>query len=471
LQAQLQLASYEYETLEQRYRKLVTRHEELSKLCWAYRDVICGFSSGEEQAASIEQLRAEAGREGMRAKALEADVLKPIIREAGGLQALVSQMQSVRSLIEKVGSLPELEELVSDVNSFRIGLDEVGGLQGLYGLIAEAKNLREHQLMFRETKSRIDGPNGLTAKATKYDKLVQAFSDVQATEERTATAGTATINPARATLIASVPLEMDPYRDLYEAPSVEKPHNKTGSNSIPLGPARVHGRTASHIDEQSSLKRESLQDMEEVISKRPRVDIQRLSTRIQKSMASFHMQKPVYDRHKQLPEHEVQSPRVHNRQSGIPPLLAAATENIQLPKPMVGRYPIALWIGDADPYLPEWAGQIKKSSNIPGELGRLLTTELSKYITGAASQLFDTMPPNRDTCILRYILDGHRPSGQPQARKACPLCSSTWVKHHRPCALLLEVDGVRTVVFMPVPGRPGEHTHWTEKNHWVKGTE
>ncbi|KAJ6203459.1 hypothetical protein J3E72DRAFT_401976 [Bipolaris maydis] len=498
LHAQLQLASYEYETLEQRYRNLVTRHEELSKLCSAYRDVICGFSTGEEQAPSIEQLRAEAGREGMRAKALEADVLKPIIREAGGLQALVSQMQSVRSLIERTGSLPELEELVSAVNLFRVGLDKVGGLQGLYGLMAEVKDLREQQLAFRETKARVDCPNGLAAKAAKYDSLMQAFSAVQATEEHTAPAGTATINPARATLIASVPLEMDPYRDLYEAPRVEKPRNKTGSNNIPLGPARAHGRTTSQIDEQPSLKREPLENMEEIISKRPRVDLERFSTQIKRSMPSFHIQKPSlhiqnssFDRHKQPTEHEVprsqskptvkpedlyrteiQSLRTHNQQPEISPLLAVATESINLPKSMmVGRYPIALWTGDADPHAPERPGQMKKSGAIPGELGRFLASEISKYITGAVGQLLDTMPPNRDTCILRYILDGHRPSGQPQTRKACPLCSSTWVKHHRPCALLLEVDGVRTVVFMPLPGIPGDHTYWTEKNHWVKGTE
>lgn len=427
----------------------------------------------------------------MRAKALEADVLKPIIREAGGLQALVSQMQSIRSLIERVGGLPELEELVSDVNLFRIGLDEVGSLQGLYSLIAEVKNLREQQLAFRETKARIDGPDGLAVKAAKYDRLVQAFSAVQATEEHTAPARTATINPARATLIASVPLDMDPYRDLYEAPRVGKPRNKTGSNNIPLGPARVHGRTASQIDEQPSLKREPLENMEEIISKRPRVDLERFSTQIKRSMPSFHIQKPSYDRHKQPPEHEVprsqskptvklndlcstevQSPCAKNQQSGVSPLLAVAAESINLPKSMiVDRYPIALWTGDADPHAPERPGQMKKSGDIPGKLGKFLASELSKYITGAVGQLFDTMPPNRDTCILRYILDSHRSSGQPQARKACPLCSSTWVRHHRPCALLLEVDGIRTVVFMPLPGRPGEHTHWTEKNHWVKGTE
>ncbi|EUC49873.1 hypothetical protein COCMIDRAFT_83655, partial [Bipolaris oryzae ATCC 44560] len=491
LPAQLQLASYEYEALKQRYQRLATRHEELSKLCSAYRDVICGFSTSEEQAGSIEQLRAEAGREGMRAKALEADVLKPIIREAGGLQALVSQMQSLRSLIEKVGSLPELEELVSDVNVFRSGLNGVRGLQGLYGLIAEVKDLREQKLEFRETKARIDGHNGLAAKAAKYDKLVQAFSDIQATEERTAPAGAVIINPARATLIASVPLEMDPYRDLYEAPPVDKPHNKTGPNSIPLGPARVHGRTASQIHEQPSLKREPLENMEEIISKRPRVDLERFSTQIQRSMPSFHMERPSYDRHKHPAEHEVprsrskpavkqedhhvpevQSPSAHNRQPEISPLSAVAAESVCLTKSMVaGRYPIALWTGDTDPFAPERPGNMKRSSEIPVELGEFLIKELSKHITGAVGQLFDTMPPNKDTCILRYVLDGHRPSGQPQARKACPLCSSTWVKHHRPCALLLGIDGVRTVVFMPLPGRPGEHTHWTEKNHWVKVTE
>lgn len=252
---QLRLASYEYDGLQQRHHKLQLRHEELYKLCLAYRDVICGFSSSEEQSVSIDQLRAEAGRKGMRAKALEADVLKPIIREAGGLHALMSRMESMRPLIEIVGGPQGLEDLIPD-------LEEVGGSQGLHKLIGEAKMLREQQL-------------GLAAKAAKYDKLVQTFNDMKALLEPTAPAETTTMNPARASLIASMPLENDPHRDLYEPPPVEKPRNKTGSNNIPLGPPRVREQPAIRLSTQPWLKREQIDDTrEEMVSKRSRIELE-----------------------------------------------------------------------------------------------------------------------------------------------------------------------------------------------------
>ena len=95
---------------------------------------------------------------------------------------------------------------------------------------------------------------------------------------------------------------------------------------------------------------------------------------------------------------------------------------------------------------------------------KFLVGEMNKYITGAKAHLFNEMQPNRDTCVLRYLVDGHRPLGRPQDRKACLTCS-VLTPYHRPCALLLEVDGVRTVVFMPLH-MSGEHK-WIDKGYWV----
>jgi hypothetical protein len=81
------------------------------------------------------------------------------------------------------------------------------------------------------------------------------------------------------------------------------------------------------------------------------------------------------------------------------------------------------------------------------------------------------MPPNDDTCVLRYLLDGHRPSGQPQELRVCRTCCSRWVRHNRPCALLQVIDGVRTVVFVPLREALRRGVDWTEEAYWVKDTK
>lgn len=63
----LELSLYEYAALEERYRTLSGQHRELRKLAQAYDEIIRGSSGYVEDAASIEQLRADAGREGLRA--------------------------------------------------------------------------------------------------------------------------------------------------------------------------------------------------------------------------------------------------------------------------------------------------------------------------------------------------------------------------------------------------------------------
>lgn len=492
----LQLASYEYAALEEHHAKLKTRHDDLRELCLAYRDVISGYSSYEEQTIGMEQLRAEAGREGMRAKALEADVLKPIIREAGGLQALVSQMQSIRSLIAKAGGLAELEELVSDTALLQISVDEVGGLQGLHNLIIEAEHLRAEQHAYLAAKAKMEGSEGLIAKAAKYDRLMQVFNELQVKQDYVHPVATAKINPARASRIASTPLEDDPFRDLYEAPPVRQPSKKTGSNDIPLGSTHARLQPPSQAYERPRVKRQlELQtELQDIVAKRPRVDVGRASTLLQRSMTPFLVDRPAQARSRQIPEleqahsqeseqktvvkleeccsTETQSLRPNSRQLSTLPILTPTAKEIALPKSVfVGRYPIALWTGANNPYATESPGEMKKAEHIPKGLGNFLANELSKHITESLTPLWNAMPPNKDTCVLRYLLDGHRPSGNPQERRACRICSSVWVRCHRPCALLLLVDGARTIVFMPLRDGIYKDTDWREKNYWVMNAE
>ncbi|KAF1829731.1 hypothetical protein BDW02DRAFT_634212 [Decorospora gaudefroyi] len=532
LRNELQLASYEYAALEERHCKLAAQHRDLRKLCSNYNDVIQGSSSYEEQSASIEQLRTEAGWEGLRVKALEGDVLRPFVRKAGGLQALVSQMQSMQSLIEKAGGLRELEALVSDTYLLQISVDEVGGLQGLHNLISEARRLRSKQQDLELLQGKTGGPNGLMAKAAKYDKLLQAFTDIQsapvdissAKPAVSATIGTvitvappalATINPARASRMVSTPLEDDPDRDLYEAPPIVESIRKTGSNDIPLGRSGGPTRSVSQAHERATLKREPPDELPTKIPKRPRIDIGRASAILQASLVDkdtkdtrYHVSGSswVSDRAlsesgsarfgqlinrvtTQVPDSKTPTSIISSGRRSGPPMTKLesyqcgdrrGTSRIspigdrfvqQSRSLLVSRYPIALWTGASNPYARESPDELKKAENIPEDLGSFLSSELTKFINNENVHRWNSMPPNKDTCVLRYLIDGHKPSGQPQERRACRICSSAWVRQHRPCALLLEVEGVRTVVFMPLRETLGKHTSWREKGYWMTSAE
>lgn len=185
---------------------------------------------------SIDQLQAEAGREGLRAKALEAGVLRPLIRETGGLQALISQTNTMRVLVDKAGGVRELELFVSDLRTIRDTLGELRGSRGLLGLAAEVRDLFKSKQQLDGLASEVDGPNGLREKVAKYERLTKAFVEVQ--NMRTLAKpviDNAAMNPARARMITNTPLEADPNRDLYEAPPPVAKPNKTGSNNTPLG--------------------------------------------------------------------------------------------------------------------------------------------------------------------------------------------------------------------------------------------
>lgn len=321
-QGELQLSAFEYSSLEDRFKRLEGQHRELQDLASAYSDVIRGFSPAEGQTVSIDQLQAEAGRHGLRAKALEADVLRPLVREAGGLEALIAQTHTMRTLVDKAGGLRKLEQFVSDLRTIRDILDEMTGSQGLEGLVSEVRSLLASQQEHAELRNQVDGPNGLRAKSIRYERLMQAFTDVQTDTSyqqpdaitllaspirmtrntRNAmplanvrsTGGnqpaviSATMNPARARLISATPFEADPDRDLYEAaPPVAAPRNGTGSNNTPLGApqAKPASRLGNRKAGSSTLKRkETGNATASVPTKRPRVDIGRASALVQASL-------------------------------------------------------------------------------------------------------------------------------------------------------------------------------------------
>jgi hypothetical protein len=533
----LDLSTYEYAALEERYHTLASQLSEHRKLNMTYADIIKGTSSYEDEDVSIEQLRKEAGREGLRMKALEADVLRPVARDAGGPQALVSQALSVRELIEQAGSLEELKGTFMDAQMLRLRVNEVGGLHGLDHLVSTVQSLRSEQQEYAELKAKLDGPDGLQAKATKYTLLQQAFAVIDNSSalnstpsEATPSEATVPMNPARARLINSTPDYQDPDRDLYE-PKLLMPNSsrKTGSNDVPLGPLRSGKRSADQSSSDWRKKRRPDDGKESNAARRPRVDVDRASAMVHatlspsiqgSSTAPFVFGRPTIGTNQFTFEygnehggrlHAGSSYRpeavqrdttkltgdsyaavgtnVNNNMIGLvdrsrspviktedlddaepftPSIgrLRTSTKNVSNAKVLVGGLPIALWIGESSPakYNPD---SLIKASDIPSDLAEYLFGEMKKYLMVSTLHAWNEMPANPDTCILRYLIDGHRPSGQPQDLRTCKSCSSGWVKQHRPCALLLDVYGVRTVVFLPLRDAVRRNVAWTEKKFWV----
>jgi hypothetical protein len=497
---ELQLGSYEYAELEERHRKLSDEHHGLHVLASAYHDIVYGDSSHGEQSPTLPEARAAAGHEGLLAKALEVQILQPSIREAGGLHALVTQMQPVRSLIEQAGGLPELQELVSDTHLLKISVDEVGGLQGLHNLISEAEDLRSKHREYLKWRSLLDGPNGLIARAVKFDRLSQAFTEIHkapvdfaygrpnlpvanavvvtrsAPVALVTSAVLGTVNPARANRIGCVAPRDDPDRDLYEPPPPVQPRTKTGSNSEPLGrsvsrltsnPFRGDYRPAvdraRQDPEHGRLKRELSEDLgieATVVAKRPRVDVRRASALVQASLTCTTSENGGG-----------RQPRQDQpRDATVMPTPVSIVDSRPWSTSMdVMRYPIALWAGATVPPAVPLPNQVKKAEHIPEALANYLAGELTKYINDTNVHLWNSIPPNNDTCVLRYLLDGHRPSGQPQERRACRMCTSGWLgSDRRPCALLHEMDGVRMLLILPLRnGMVGKHASWRERGHYM----
>ncbi|KAJ4992372.1 hypothetical protein SVAN01_02081 [Stagonosporopsis vannaccii] len=548
LRTQLQLSKLEYSALHDRFKKLQQQHSELQDLASAYREVIRGSSSVHDPTTPIDQLQVEAGRDGLRAKALEADVFRPLVREAGGLQALITQTNTMRTLITKAGGLRELEHFVSDLRTIRDTLDEFKGSQGLVGLASEVRDLLTKKQICTELQSEVHGANGLRAKAAKYEKLVRAFNEVQSdTSFQRSTSNSTAMNPARAQMISATPLEADPDRDLYEAPPpVEKPNNKTGSNNIPLGTPQVQS---------SSKRRKSESAAASIPEKRLRVELKQASALMQASLpaainksaiggscqsnvamtqadiAAFnsHAWSSLIQGENNLTGLVGSQPRTQTAAappkrtgrmrpdtryadvgylstSGMPkysstlpdqdtqphldaksdPVPFAARVSIQPPlflpdQPGSGAYmalrPAAASVAPIDPRYNQvgasntsaaWDAYqsygLKKGFQIPGDLVATFVAELSSRIPIAKYSAYEAMAPNHDTCILRYMIDGHRPSGVAQDRIACTLCTY----QRRPCALLQDINGVRTIVFLPLRPDLRHGETWSKKTYWVQ---
>jgi hypothetical protein len=317
---ELELSTYEYAVLEERYRKLDIKHRELHKLATAYNGVIRGFASQEDVTVSIEQLCAEAGNDGLRAKALEADALTPLVQEAGGLDRFVSQSESLQALIDSVGGLQELEELVEEAYMLRAKVGDVGGLQGLGRLVSEVEVLRARQHGRDKARADVDELEVLRVKASKYDRLQQAFAaiqnepistgrvqkdgetggknigtiatrtqnaDLQSTQKPLVPDTAATIHPARARLLSVTHHHQDSsLGDLYEAlrPFRTSLH-KTGSNDVPLGSSRTTRPSLDRVKVDGTLKRSQIDEPQaDVVTKRRRIDVGRASALVKTSL-------------------------------------------------------------------------------------------------------------------------------------------------------------------------------------------
>lgn len=567
----MRFATCGYAALQESYRKLADQHRELNHLCAAYVEVIGGSLPGKGQTASIDQIWAEAGREGLRSRALEADVLKPIIREAGGLQALVSQTQSMQSLIKKTGGLLELESLVSQALKIRGKLGEVGGLQSFSHLVSDLSLLQTNEQKQAELRCNLDGPNGLMTKATRYDMLEQAFTEFQTASahtvcqqeapENTRVASTgvphrapkestqhephdntssisnavATINPERASRMSATLIEDDPDRDLYEAtPFVTKPLNKTGSNNVPLGRHQPIPQFSDMKNTQKNLGQKGKNNLQANAKKRPRIDVGRAAALIQISFAdrnsfgdyssanqarafSGSLQSGGYEvteehlrkidpqleingnKHKNLANkrpklttvmtsgaHSNRSatssfvypsyrPTVETRDCGIgqgnPHLVTVPIIGIShLQESMAAlfrRYPVALWIGPSDPDAKQRPFTLARASQVPQGLVYFLASALTNFINHSTIFRWNGMQPDDSTCILQHLVDSYKPSALPRRRRACENCSSGTMGSNRPCALLQNVDGVITVVFLPLHEELRRDVTMEEKNFWM----
>ncbi|KAL5118413.1 hypothetical protein ACEQ8H_003589 [Pleosporales sp. CAS-2024a] len=351
LHNQIDLSTYEYADLEDQYRKLSSQHAELKKLTTAYHNVIHGMPSSEKPDASLEQLRAEAGHEGLRAKATELDNLKSIMIDLGGLDTVLELVTTIQDLVEQAGSIETLREIVEDPAKVRVRVSALGGLDGIEHLVSQVNMLKGVQRAFTKYQSACEAPNGIRAKASKYDQLQQAFNAIatgsisdaartkvqssvkkknqpatkkipnrkppnlvdpypksitkqMVTPPSTISSSTArseaaiTMNPERARLLESAPDCKDPDRDLYEPPPPPSLADRkpTKANSIPLGRPRS-SRPLDNGDESDSWRKRKYNgsQLSETTIKRPRIDFGRASALIEASLAGDWTERAAVD--------------------------------------------------------------------------------------------------------------------------------------------------------------------------------
>jgi hypothetical protein len=101
--------------------------------------------------------------------------LRRLVREEGGAQNLITQVHTLKSLVDKAGGLEELELSVSEVRAIRDTLGEHGS-QGLSGLASEIQGLLESKRKYAALQLETDGPNGLRTNAINYDSLMQVVT-------------------------------------------------------------------------------------------------------------------------------------------------------------------------------------------------------------------------------------------------------------------------------------------------------
>ncbi|KAL6707808.1 hypothetical protein ACN47E_003708 [Coniothyrium glycines] len=510
----LVIANRDYATLKEQHSELTQQHQDLRNICSAYEEVIQGLRVHQDPFPSIDQLRAEAGYGGFRAKALEADALNPVVCQAGGVQALISFLQSVRPLVEQAGGTDELRDLILEAHLLRIGVDAVGGLHALYNLRHELAALKIKKNEHDQLLEKVNGPNGLISRAQKFDHLVGSFHNIKKESINTdqwhrkhiktvqagtvlpdqtptalqlSTEGLTLINPARASMMSAASLRDDPNRDLYEATplvSQKKGFTRTGSNKVPLG--RVLSQTQGNDVAQADLSRKRSQQDESMLnsSKRSRIDVERAAALIQTSLIT---RSPSGNEKVDKTPHAKMSttlapplPRslmtgmvVPNQSMSLPAISPVTNaSNLSTTRTsQVRHYPIAAWTGSSNMPITCSTNELKLGAKLPAELSHFLAISLTKFINTENADAWNSIPINDNTCILRYLLDGHRPSGEAQERRSCFICSSEWGGISRPCALLLAVSGVPTVVFLPLHDTQRVGVRWTEKKFWIRNAQ
>ncbi|KAF2848199.1 hypothetical protein T440DRAFT_172471 [Plenodomus tracheiphilus IPT5] len=283
----------------------------------------------------------------------------------------------------------------------------------------------------------------------------------------------------------------DPDRDLYEAPP-PGPKNtswkKTGSNDIPLGKPRAPRHAISQSHGQATLKRRH-DDGPPDNRKRPRLNLGRASALVQASLTD-EVRSVVADAYsvaatdarvavsesgrpmiklEEVDHSSIRTPTTRAPSMGCPepsrknddqvfgvarqvlptrlsdlPTFATqgskAIQQKQTVAPSFTHFPLAIWVGTESPSEFSLSADLKKAAQIPSDLAAFLLRELTKHVSESRMYLFNAVELSASTCILSYLVEGTKPrKGTPRARIVCAQCYI----HHRPCALLQWVGGVK----------------------------
>lgn len=488
--------------------------------------------------------------------------MKPIIRKAGGLQALVSQIDSVEALIERAGGLHELEELVSDTYLLQISVEEAGGLQGLHNLMSEVKSLRRSRDENLELLARVSAAEQHRSKALKYDQLEHIFTQLSkgqvkthpngqqpgdtaalSTQDTSVAANTecsqypreppvdhpstslVVIDAPRASRIASMPLDKDPDGDLYGArPLVEdKLSRKRRASGIPIDENHItdrrHDQTLREIflgkkpfkkmgsrqepaaSFPQSLLKQEIESPPADSSKRRRVDVGRASALVPASLSgtdsitqqstpeasrphsgrfsSDAVGSASGDREIMMDEamgrnstassrHEPHLKTERNDRTSIRTQIATSLSSNYDPRAKVRKNnPMALWIGSRKAAYVTTGINLKQAWEIPSSLGHYLIACINYFVGEGGVEMWDSTPCNSDVCILGWMVDDRKPSRLLEESRACSNCCMSVWGNQRPCAVLLGINGVPTLVFMPLKDEMRLGASWTEKRYWV----